>query len=1179
MSTTKKVNMHTLNGNNAAAHVAYALSDAAAIFPITPSSDMAENCDAWAAEGKKNIFGNVPKIIEMQSEGGAAGTLHGLLQGGVLASTFTASQGLLLMIPNMYKMVGELLPGVLHVSARTLASHALSIFGDHSDIYSVRSTGFAMTASGTVQEVMDMALVTHLASIETSYPFLHFFDGFRTSHEYNKIDVIDYADIKKLVNEKKIAEFRNRALNPEHPHQSGTAQNPDTFFQNREACNIIVASLPAAVQAAMNKVAAITGRKYNLFDYVGAKDATNITIAMGSSCAVIEETIKKLNKAGGKYGLIKVRLFRPFNVEALVKAIPATVEVITVLDRTKENGAIGDPLYVDVCAALFEQSKTVKVLGGRYGLSSKEFTPDMVASIYENADRALIKDVHSCAGCSKGCSSKGFINHFAVGINDDVTHTSLTVTHREELVDGGGYKFYGLGSDGTVGANRNSVAIIGDNTDLYAQAYFVYDSKKSGGITTSHLRFEKDPITSAYLVNSPSFVACHNQTFLTRFDMLEGIKKGGTFLLNTTHSKEELENFLPASVKRTLAERNISLYIINAYKIAAEIGLGKRINTIMQSAFFKLTNIMPYDKVKKMMKDAIDKSYGKKGTTVLEMNYKAVDSADAHLEKITVPASWASVADKKAKAKSSGNKYYDNFCATISGLRGNELPVSAFSPDGRVPTATSQYEKRCIATNVPKWIPENCIQCNQCALVCPHGCIRPHLIDNNNKALVEKMPATFKTLKATGFENMQYKIQLSQEDCTGCGVCANVCPSKNKALEMTDYEKIDEIANYNYSLAIPYPNIAPTNVKNSQFLKPYFEFSGACAGCGETSYIKLATQLFGKRMVIANATGCTSIYGGSSPTCPYTTDEKGHGPAWANSLFEDNAEFGFGIKHAYGIRRSEVKRLVEELKAANVSASTTKACTDYLSTYENVNENEKAVEALVANLEEIKKTSTIAAKILDRKTALTEKSIWIIGGDGWAYDIDFGGLDHVVANNENVNLLVLDTEVYSNTGGQSSKSTPSGAIAKFAAGGKPTNKKDLGAILMNYDNVYVAQVALGANPAQTLKAFQEAEAHKGPSIIIAYATCINHGIDMSNSMKVMKNAVDCGYWTLYRRDPKVGLVLDSASPKGNYIEHLQNETRYKALEKVNPKAAKDLFEQGAAQASRRHEKYVKLSSK
>ena len=1115
-----KTKMQTINGNNAAAHVAYHLSEAAAIYPITPSSDMAEYCDEWTAKGKRNVFGGIPRVIEMQSEAGAAGTLHGLLAGGVLGTTFTASQGLLLMIPNMYKICGELLPCVMHVSARAVASHALSIFGDHSDVMGVRSTGWGMLCANSVQEAQDLALVAHLSAVEGSYPFVHFFDGFRTSHEFNKISVIAPEDMKKLVNFKKIEQFRKRALDPTRPHQQGTAQNPDTFFQNREAVNPTIAALPNIVQTAMDKVTKLTGRGYKLFDYAGDPAAKHIIIAMGSACETIEETL-----AQGT-GLVKVRLYRPFNTEALLDVIPESAEVITVLDRTKENGSVGEPLYLDVmgafsrsCESLGNKFKNLKkIISGRYGLSSKEFTPAMVRAVYENMKSETPKD------------------KFTVGINDDVSHTSLDISWGSSFttfqccespphtpptsldVETRGFVFYGIGSDGTVGANKNSVAIVGDNTDMFAQAYFVYDSKKSGGTTISHLRFSDKPIKSAYVVTHPEFVACHNQTFLNHLDMFSGIREGGTFLLNTTYPHEEIAGILPPSVKKVLAERKINFYIVNAYKIAADLGLKGRINTIMQAAFFKLTEVIPFATAVRLMKAAIDKSYGKKGQAVLDMNYAAVDSAETAIVKIEIPDTWlTAVPAAISKTKNTGGRaYFNNFCRPILDYKGNDLPVSAFSADGRVPTATSKFEKRNIATMLPQWVPENCIQCNQCALVCPHGCIRPCLLSG----AFPPAPPQFKTLKALGFPEHEYRIQLSPADCTGCGSCANVCPSKNKALVMRDFDKVDEVANYEYSLKIPYPNLDPTNIKNSQFLKPYFEFSGACAGCGETPYIKLASQLFGKRMIIANATGCTSIYGGSSPTCPYCTDENGHGPAWANSLFEDNAEFGLGIRLAYDIRGG-----------------------------------------------------------YGGERPVMNPSVWIIGGDGWAYDIGYGGLDHVLASNEDVNILVLDTEVYSNTGGQSSKSTPAGAIAKFASGGKPTNKKDLGAMAMNYDNVYVAQVALGANYAQCLTAFREAEAHKGPSLIIAYSTCINHGMDMSNGMKTMKNAVECGYWTLYRRDPKVGLVIDSKAPTASYREFLSNENRYKALEKANPAAADKLFAEAEAKARARREKYERLSNK
>ena len=1099
-SKSKTKNFQVLSGNHAAARIAYELSEAAAIYPITPSSDMAELCDAFAASGQVNIFGTVPKVIELQSEAGAAGTLHGLLAGGALATSFTASQGLLLKIPNMYKIVGELLPCVIHVSARAVATHALSIFGDHSDVMSVRSCGWAMLASGSVQEAQDMALVAHLATLEGSYPILHFFDGFRTSHEFNKISVVTQSEIKKLVQElnlkTKIKKFRESAMCPTKPHQRGTAQNPDTFFQNREACTPYVVAMPDIVHNMMCAVGNLTGRHYKLFDYYGDPKAANITIAMGSGVETIEEY---LNSNTQNNGLVKVRLYRPFDTKALLKAIPSSCKTITVLDRTKENGAVGDPLFTDVVTALAQAGRAdIKVIAGRYGLSSKEFTPAMVHAIYVNMQSQKPK------------------NHFTVGINDDVSGSSLDFSTPAPVKSVGSKLheciFYGLGSDGTVSANKNSASIIGDNTNLSTQVYFVYDSKKSGGTTVSHLRFSDAPIKSTYLITHPTFVAIHNQSFLQKFDMLKNIKDGGTVLLNTTYTRDELNQILPNKFKQTIKSKNINLYIINAYKIASELGLGSRINTIMQSAFFKLTEVVPYNKAKELMKSAIIKSYGKKGQKIIDINNAAVDRAADALEKITVSVDEELSQDMTSQ---SDNKYYNEFCAVVNRMQGDTLPVSAFNPDGRVPTATSQYEKRNIATALPQWLPEHCIQCNHCVYVCPHATIRPHLL---TEAEVKKAPKSFTTLKANGFEGKNYRIQLNPEDCTGCASCANVCPTKEKALVMKDFTEVQEIDNYNYSLRLPDIKIEPSNVKNSQFLKPYFEFSGACAGCGETPYIKLASQLFGDRMVIANATGCTSIYCGSSPTCPFAKDKKGNGPTWANSLFEDNAEFGYGLK--------------------------------------------------------------LAKDIIGDKSS----SVWIIGGDGWAYDIGYGGLDHVIAQNEDVNILVLDTELYSNTGGQSSKATPAGAIAKFASGGKPTHKKDLGAMAMNYPNVYIAQIAIGANYAQTLTAFKEAEAHKGPSIIIAYSTCINHGIDMSQGMKVMKNAVDCGYWILYRRKPATDttapeLILDSKEPTGNFKEFLTSETRYKALLKSNPAEAERLFAMAEKQARRVWEHYVKLAQK
>ena len=1040
---TKTNKFETISGNEATARSAYLLTEAAAIYPITPSSDMAEYCDQWANKGVTNILGTIPHVIEMQSEAGAAGTLHGLLLGGTLGTTFTSSQGLLLMIPNLYKMVGELLPAVVHVAARTIATHALSIFGDHSDVYACRSTGIAMLASNSVQENADLSLIAHLAALEASYPFMHFFDGFRTSHEFNTIQIPDATIAEKLLNRQALQKLRARALNPENPKMHGSAENPDIFFQHREAANLYINAIPNIVEKYMQAFSNLTGRSYHLFDYVGDKDAEHIIIAMGSACETIAETLPKLN---GKYGLIKVRLYRPFSVEHLMAVLPKTVKTITVLDRTKENGAVGDPLYLDIASVIRDKT----IIAGRYGLSSKEFTPDMVATIFDNAKSGQPK------------------NNFTIGINDDVTHTSLEVTPRPDLHPQGGCRFYGLGSDGTVGANKNSCAIIGENTDLFSQAYFVYDSKKSGGTTISHLRFDKQPIHAPYLVTHPNFVACHNQTFLTKFDMLSGITNGGTFLLNTTYPATEIDNILPNEVKRTLRDRNINFYIINAYQIAKDLGLGVRINTIMQTAFFKLINLIDYEKIKTLLKAKIEKSYGKKGQAVLEMNYNAVDSADTALQKIDVNTLTISETKKEQKNLS--------MIETINSLQGDTLPVSAFTPDGSAPTATTQFEKRDIATSLPRWIPENCIQCNQCAMVCPHATIRPILTDKTT-------PADFKTIKSIGvpgYENHQYRIQVSPHDCTGCGACANVCPARNKALVMEPFDKVNEDKNYEYSLTLPEIKMEPKNVKFSQFNRPLFEFSGACAGCGETPYIKLLTQLYGDKLVIANATGCSSIYGGSSPSCPYAKNEQGHGPAWANSLFEDNAEFGFGLR-----------------KALNIQGQ-------------------------------------------------TDKVVWIIGGDGWAYDIGFGGLDHVLASQENINILVLDTEVYSNTGGQASKATPKGAVAKFAAGGKATDKKNLGAMMMQYPNVYVAQVAMGANKEHTLKVFKEATEHNGPSLVIAMCTCINQGIDMSNGMKIMADAVRCGYTTLYHRNPKENkMVIDSPEPTTDINEFKNNQTRFR----------------------------------
>ncbi len=1041
----KKENLVTISGNEATARMAYLLTEAAAIYPITPSSDMAEYCDQWAAKGQPNLLGQVPEVIEMQSEAGAAGTLHGLLLGGTLGTTFTSSQGLLLMIPNLYKMVGELLPAVVHVAARTVATHALSIFGDHSDIYACRSTGIAMLVSNSVQENADLALIAHLAAIEASYPFMHFFDGFRTSHEFNKIAVPDSTVAEKMLNYKALTHLRTRALNPEHPVAYGTTENSDTFFQHREAAATYVAELPKIVSKYFEKFAKLTGRNYHLFDYIGDPNAEHIIIAMGSACETIAETLPKLN---GKFGLIKVRLYRPFSAEHLRQALPASVKTITVLDRTKENGAVGDPLYLDVKATV----KVNKVIAGRYGLAGKEFTPDMVAAIYANATAPSPRE------------------QFTVGINDDVCHTSLTVIPRPDLHPQGGCRFYGLGSDGTVGANKNSCAIIGDNTDLYCQAYFAYDSKKSGGTTISHLRFGKQPIHSAYLVTHPTFVACHNQTFLTKFDMLAGIVDGGTFLLNTTYNADSIDAILPNNVKQTLRDKHINFYIINAYQIAKELGLGGRINTIMQAAFFKLINLIDYQRSKELLKASIVKTYGKKGPAVVEMNNRAVDSAETALHAIDVNTLTVTATTTKPAKKTNID--------LINSLEGDSLPVSAFTPDGQAPTATTQYEKRDIATSLPQWLPEHCIQCNRCAMVCPHATIRPVLTD-------QPTPDSFQTIKAIGVPNQpnaKYRVQISPHDCTGCGSCAQVCPARNKAIVMKPFDQVHEDENYAFSLTLPDTKVTPTNVKLAQFNRPLFEFSGACAGCGETPYIKLLTQLYGDKLIIANATGCSSIYGGSSPTCPYAKNDQGHGPAWANSLFEDNAEFGFGLR-----------------KALNLQGK-------------------------------------------------TDQIVWVIGGDGWAYDIGFGGLDHVLSSHEDINILVLDTEVYSNTGGQASKATPKGAIAKFAARGKTTDKKDLGGMMMQYPHVYVAQVAMGANMEHTLRVFKEATAYHGPSLVIAMATCINQGIDMSNGMGIMAEAVKCGYTKLYHRNPDADngeLVIDSPEPTGDIDAFKAKQTRFR----------------------------------
>ncbi len=1182
----------TIDGNTAAAHVAYAFSDVAAIYPITPSSPMAEVADEWAANGRTNLFGQKVRIAEMQSEGGAAGAVHGSLAAGALTTTFTASQGLLLMIPNMYKISGELLPGVFHVSARALAAHALSIFGDHSDVMSARQTGFAMLASGSVQEVMDLALVAHLSAIKGSVPFVHFFDGFRTSHEVQKVNTIDYSDMGKLLDAEAVKAFRARALNPEHPHQSGTAQNPDIYFQGREAANKYYSALPELVEHYMGEVAKITGRSYKLFDYVGAPDAENVIIMMGSGAEVTEETISYLNKKGAKLGLIKVRLYRPFAADRLLAAIPKSVKRISVLDRTKEPGALGEPLYQDVITALAEAGRTdIKVIGGRYGLGSKEYNPSMVKAVYENLAAAQPK------------------NHFTVGINDDVTFTSLEVKDVVNAAPDGtiACKFFGLGSDGTVGANKNSIKIIGDHTDMYAQGYFAYDSKKSGGLTVSHLRFGKSPIQSSYLIDHADFVACHNPSYVTRYDVAEGIKEGGVFLLNSEWTLEQMECELPAAMKNTIAKKHLKFYNIDAIAIAREVGMGNRINTIMQSAFFKLANIIPVEDAVSFMKSAAKKSYEKKGDAVVQMNYAAIDAGLTGLKEINYPESWATTTEGATPIATTTDKYFGAFIKPVLAQNGDKLPVSSFTPDGFVPTATTQYEKRGIAVDVPQWIKENCIQCNQCSLVCPHAVIRPFLVGEG-----EQVPDTFETIPAMGKELAGYKfrIQISPLDCTGCGNCADVCPAKNKALTMVPLPSVLEREEKNWETAQKLSDkkveLNPATVKGSQFKKPLFEFSGACAGCGETPYIKTVTQLYGDRMVIANATGCTSIYGGSAPTCPYCVNEKGHGPAWANSLFEDNAEFGYGINLATNHRREKLADVVRKLIAVEYADDAIKAAgAEWL---ENMNDAEGSKAASAKLLEACKdgvdvdltgteweaewlkngkvctcEACSLAQEVIDNADLLVKKSIWIFGGDGWAYDIGYGGLDHVLAMNEDVNVLVLDTEVYSNTGGQSSKATPTGSVAKFAAAGKRTKKKDLGMMAMSYGYVYVAQVSMGANQNQWLKALTEAEAYKGPSLIIAYAPCINHGINMGKSQAEAKRAVEAGYWPLYRYNPDLAdqgknpFVLDSKEAKADYQDFIRSEVRYASLQKQFPEAAEELFNRAEKEAKEKYDYYKKLN--
>ena len=1162
----------TIDGNTAAAHVAYAFSDVAAIYPITPSSPMAEVADEWGAQGRKNLFGQKVRIAEMQSEGGAAGAVHGSLAAGALTTTFTASQGLLLMIPNMYKISGEMLPGVFHVTARALAAHSLSIFGDHSDVMGARQTGFAMLASASVQEVMDLALVTHLSAIKASLPFVHFFDGFRTSHEIQKIEQIEYEDMEKLLDYDAVKRFRERALNPEHPHQSGTAQNPDIYFQGREAANIHYAKVPEIVEYYMEKVGDLTGRRYHLFDYVGAPDAERVLVIMGSGADVAEEAINYLNAKGEKLGLIKVRLYRPFAADKFLAAIPATCKKIAVLDRTKEPGSLGEPLYLDIVDAIAEAGLDIKCYGGRYGLGSKEFTPTMVKQVYDNLKLDEPK------------------NHFTVGIIDDVMNTSLPEGDFVNAAPEGTIccKFFGLGSDGTVGANKNSIKIIGDHTNMFAQGYFAYDSKKSGGLTISHLRFGKTPIQSPYLIDSADFVACHNASYVTRYDVLEGIKDGGVFLLNSPWTVEDMERELPASMKQTIAKKHIRFYNMDAVKLAREVGMGNRINTIMQSAFFKLAEIIPADEAIDYMKAAAKKSYAKKGEDVVQKNYAAIDIGVTGITEINYPEAWATATSGATAMHVSDDPYFVDFIKPILAQQGDKLPVSKLAADGYVPTGTTKYEKRGIAVEVPMWIPENCIQCNQCALVCPHASIRPFVMTEETEA-----PETFVAKKANGVgDGKLFRIQVSPYDCTGCGSCVNVCPAKTKALKMAPLAEVEKVENDNWNFAMDLPTLdLPVNkatVKGSQFLQPMFEFSGACAGCGETPYVKLVTQLFGDRMIVANATGCSSIYGGSAPTCPYTVNKQGHGPAWANSLFEDNAEFGFGMNLATTHRRERLADLIRQL-AEGCGDEVKSICNAWLENKDDAEGSRKAAPAVVKMAEECMncgcECDEICKEIYDLRDLLVKKSQWIFGGDGWAYDIGYGGLDHVLAMDEDVNVLVMDTEVYSNTGGQSSKATPTGSVAKFAAAGKRTKKKDLGMMAMSYGYVYVAKVCMGANPAQLLKAMVEAEAYKGPSLIIAYAPCINHGIKagMNKVQDEAKRAVEAGYWPLYRYNPDLAaqgknpFTLDSKPATGDYKEFILGENRYAALKQQFPEEAATLFARAEQEAKDKYDYYKKLN--
>ena len=1165
----------TMDGNCAAAHCAYAFTEVAAIYPITPSSTMAEYVDQWSANGLKNIFGQKVEVVEMQSEAGAAGAVHGSLQAGAMTTTFTASQGLLLMIPNMYKIAGELLPTVFHVSARALAAHALNIFGDHQDVMACRQTGFALLASGSVQETMDLGGVAHLASIKSRVPFLHFFDGFRTSHEIQKIEVMDYEDLKGLVDWDALKAFKDNALNPEHPVLRGTAQNPDIYFQGREACNTFYEKVPDVVADYMAEITKITGREYKPFNYYGAADATKVIVAMGSVCEAIEETVDYLNARGEKVGVVKVHLYRPFSAKYFFDVLPESVEKIAVLDRTKEPGSLGEPLYLDVCNLFTGKANAPKIIGGRYGLGSKDTTPTQIVAVYNELDKEDAK------------------NGFTIGIVDDVTNLSLELGEKINAAPEGATrcKFWGFGSDGTVGANKDAIKIIGDNTDLYAQAYFDYDSKKSGGVTMSHLRFGKKPIKSTYLLDEADYIACHKPAYIYQYDILEGLKKGGTFLLNCVWSPEELEERLPGAMKRYIAENDIQFYTINAVDIASSIGLGGRINMVTQSAFFKLANVIPLDEAIPLLKDAIKKTYGKKGDKIVAMNCEAVDKALDALVKIDVPAAWKDAKDDVQEDKDVP-AFIKNIVEPVNAQRGNKLPVSTFNgiEDGTFMQGTSKFEKRMVAVSVPSWNVDKCIQCNQCSLVCPHAAIRPILLTEEEAA---SAPASFVTKDAIGpqLKGLKFRMQVSPKDCLGCGVCANVCPEKVQALTMipVDAAVENDADNWDFAMTVSVKDnlMDKASIKGSQFCQPLLEFSGACAGCGETPYIKLITQLFGDRMMVANATGCTSIWGGSAPSMPYATNAEGKGPAWANSLFEDNAEFGLGMTIAVRKIRETLADKMNEAIAAGVDAKLADAFKAWIAGMNNADASRAAAADITALIADADASIPGIKEIAERTDFLVKRSNWAFGGDGWAYDIGYGGLDHVIASGEDINIFVVDTEVYSNTGGQSSKATPTAAVAKFAAAGKKVKKKDLGMIATTYGYVYVAQIALGANMNQAIKAIKEAEAYPGPSLVIAYAPCINHGIkakgNMANSIAEEKKAVESGYWHLWRYNPELKeegknpFVLDSKEPTGTVRDFMEGENRYLMLKQAYPEIAEELFTKAEKDLLERYENYKRMA--